>query len=267
MFARNMNLYAINSEGEPVFSLQAKRKLDYFCMECGSVVRLRDGEERHPHFYHLAKTKQCRQNGKSRAHLEVQLFIERALQGEVLLEHRFPSINRIADVAWPAKKLIFEVQCSPLTKDECTARIKDYASLGYQVVWILHDRRYNQWRVSALERYLMGLMDIPHYFTNIDHEGKGCIYDQWAFKDRGIRKSALPPLPVDVSMPYFNERKLGFKGDFGSLEEDDPYLMKAEEKELALKKKGEFWSWKELLNKVKEMGNSFLANLLKPHCD
>lgn len=257
MFARIMQLYAFNLLGEVTFSRHAKKKCDYTCMECGGILRLREGERRQHHFYHLNLSESCRQNAKSAAHLQVQLYLQNALpQGEAFLEYRFPEVNRIADVVWLPQKLIFEVQCSPLTKEEAQARNSDYKSCGYQVIWILHDKRYNQWRVSSVERHL-GLS--PYYFTNIDAAGKGIIYDQWECIQRGIRKSALPALRVDIASPYPG----GFKGDLGSLEEGHPYLEKVKERELTLQAKRKRFNLKEFFQ---EWSNKLFSFLLKPYC-
>jgi competence protein CoiA len=262
MFARNMQLYAFNLDRELVFSRHANKKCNYICMECGGVLRLREGEKRQLHFYHLAGSPSCRQNSKSAAHLQVQLYLQRILpQGEVMLEYRFPEVNRIADAAWLPQKLIFEVQCSPLAKEEMAARVEDYSKCGFRVIWILHDKRYNQWRISSVERALK-LGALPYYFTNIDEKGKGFIYDQWEHIQRGIRKSVLPALFVDIASPYPG----GFKGDLGSLEEGHPYLVKAKERELALEVKKTGFDLKGLFQKVKEAGNKLLTHLLKPYC-
>ena len=45
------------------------------------------------------------------------------------LEHRFPSIGRIADVALLPEKIIFEIQCSLISISEVEKRITDYATL------------------------------------------------------------------------------------------------------------------------------------------
>lgn len=230
-----MQLYAYDPLGHLIFSYHAKRQQNYCCLECGSIVRLREGHIRKPHFYHLTKTS-CRQSEKSLTHLQLQIYLKQNLpENEASLEHRFPDIRRIADVAWHPQKIIFEIQCSPMTKEEMEARVESYKSVGYQVVWVLHDRQFNKWRLSAMES---GLLEIPHYYTNMDEKGKGLIYEQWRHIDKGIRLHTLPPLSVDLTKPY-RKNKLGFEGDIGSLPESHPYLqkIKAKEKEIARNKR------------------------------
>jgi hypothetical protein len=103
-----------------------------------------------------------------------------------LAERRFPSIGRIADVCW--SNLIFEIQCSPIDPQEALGRVHDYASLGYQTVWILSDTLYNQPRISQLE---WALQPHPHYFAS----PTTLIYDQWDLHTRGHRTKG-PPIPI-----------------------------------------------------------------------
>jgi competence protein CoiA len=192
-----MQHYAFDSLGKLIFAKSAERQKDYFCPECQGVVRLRGGLHRQDHFYHLELTPGCRQNGKSAEHLNIQLYFLNVLpEGECFLEYRFPTIRRIADVVWLPNKLIFEIQCSPISAEEILERNRDYLGVGFQVIWIFHDQRFNQTRVSGAEAVLY---ELPHYFTNIDAEGKGMIYDQFALTMKGWRYSRLPALPLDLS--------------------------------------------------------------------
>lgn len=174
---------------------QASRQENYYCLECGSAVRVRGGTYRKFHFYHVDPERPCRQHGKSIEHLQVQTHLKKIL-GDCQLEVPFKEINRIADVVWFSQKIIFEVQCSPIPPDEIRSRNADYACLGYQVVWVFHDSRYNRQRLTAAE---LSLRFSPHYFTNIDAEGNGCIYDQYDYLKRGQRKHRLESLIVDLS--------------------------------------------------------------------
>jgi competence protein CoiA len=194
-----MQIYALDQDKKLVFAVHAAKQKNYFCLECQGLVRCRGGSHRQVHFYHLATTHSCRLNGKSMAHLQIQYYLKSLFSDdECFLEYRFPTINRIADVVWESKKIIFEVQCSFITADEVEARNRDYSSLGYQVIWILHDKRYNQERVSEAEKKLL---NSPHYFSNFDNAGKGIIYDQFAIVNKGIRSSCLAPLPILLHQP------------------------------------------------------------------
>lgn len=158
-----MQLFAFNTRNQLVSANHAQKQNDYSCIECGSIVRLRGGLHRQKHFYHLKPDRLCRQSQKSLVHIQVQKSLQEILpRGECFLERRFPGIKRIADVVWEPRKIVFEVQCSGITAEEIASRNRDYFGVGYKVVWILHEKRFNKWKVSASERFLR---EHPHYFT------------------------------------------------------------------------------------------------------
>ncbi|MEC7840260.1 MAG: competence protein CoiA family protein [Chlamydiota bacterium] len=204
-----MQLFARDNQGHITPADEADKQEEYFCLECGSGVRLRGGLHRRKHFYHLQQDRQCRLGGKSLVHLQVQCFIKNLLPpGESLLERRFDEIDRIADVCWENKKIIFEVQCSPISSQEIAARNADYKSLGYEVVWILHDSRYNRLKVSAAEHFLV---DSPHYFTNIDLRGEGIVYDQISAIKGRIRNKLGAKLTVHLnSFSHMDKKNKSF---------------------------------------------------------
>lgn len=193
-----MQLYALNDQKQLVSARAAIKKKDYYCFECFSVVRLRGGIHRQNHFYHLDSNRSCELSGKSMEHIQTQCFIQSLLpSGESILECKFNEISRIADLAWVKQRIVFEIQCSPISAEEVVKRNLDYGKVGYRVVWILHDLQFNRWRMSAAE---MALAKVNHYFTNIDEEGNGMIYDQYDWIDGGLRKKKLDPLPVQLNM-------------------------------------------------------------------
>ncbi len=191
-----MQLYAFDQNGQLISARQALRQTNYQCLECQEIVRLRGGPQRQRHFYHLDPTPFCRQHQKGPIHLQLQsYFLQHLPLGDCKLECSFPSIQRIADVAWPTQKIIFEIQYSPITAEEVLARNRDYQRLGWRVIWILHDHRYNQMRLSAAE---IALRSSPHFFSNMNSLGSGIIYDQFDICEKGLRQQRLPPLPIDI---------------------------------------------------------------------
>jgi len=191
-----MQLYAFDSKGELTGARQAFRRTNYHCLECQGIVRLRGGPHRQRHFFHVDPTPFCRQHQKGEIHLQLQsYFLEHLPWGDCQLEYSFSSIGRIADVAWLSQKIVFEIQCSPISAEEVMGRNRDYQQLGWQVVWILHDHRYNQLRLSSAE---LALRSSPHYFTNMDSSGVGMIYDQFDICEKGLRLKSLSPLPIDI---------------------------------------------------------------------
>lgn len=242
-----MQLYALDDNEQLRSARTASKHTDYYCLECRQVVRLRGGPYRQPHFYHLDPTPFCRQHQKGPIHLQLQsFFVNQLPPGDCALEYRFPSIDRIADVAWHSQKIVFEIQYSPISAEEVLARNRDYQKVGWTVVWILHDHRFNQVRLSAAE---IALRSSTHYFSDMDRSGKGMIYDQFDIPAHGLRKARLSKLPVDCSELRFQELaawplellgqrasqwKVSFQGDLASLCLDSPtsnYLQEALAKE------------------------------------
>lgn len=199
-----MQLYALDSKENLIQARKAEKQKDYFCLECGDCVRVRGGFHRQKHFFHSQPTTYCKQNGKSMQHLQVQCFVQQIFpNGEIVLEQRFPTINRIADAVWASEKIIFEVQCSPISAEEIRERNRNYSSLGYKVVWILHDLYYNRKRLNGAELHLISH---PHYFTNINKEGKGIIYDQFNIPFAGLRKKFFEKLRIDLTTLLKHEK-------------------------------------------------------------
>ena len=243
-----MQLYAFDENSTLVSAYHATKQKDYYCLECQGLVRVRSGVHRQAHFFHFTLNKNCGLSKKSLVHLQVQRFLQRILpQGESVLEKPFPTINRIADVAWLPQKLLFEVQCSQITAQEVERRNQDYGSLGYQVVWIFHDKRFNKRKVTAAEQLIR---PSPYYYTNINAMGQGCIYDQFDVICGGLRRSVLKPLAVDLSRPKTvpQESKpnlkllkyrlknwpIHFTGDLLDRTDIDEYLYKARQTEASL---------------------------------
>lgn len=228
-------------------ALHARKGQDYLCPECQETLRLRSGPHRQPHFYHLKVPKECRQHGKSAEHMHAQLRLLSLLpKGEALMEHPFPSINRIADLFWEPKRIVFEIQCSPISLMEIEKRCTDYRSLGLEIVWLLHDHQFNKLKRSAAEHFL----DLhPHYFTNISSQGEGIFYDQFEICQGFSRKFKGPPLPIFLHEPRpppplsspvpqalrtrAENWKLCFQGDFShrfSQQKEPSHLLAIEER-------------------------------------
>lgn len=186
-----MQLYALDAD-QPVLAANAQRHKDYLCPECHHPVRLKKGLSKQPHFFHRRSLVSCRQHQKSLAHLRIQLHLK-SLIPEVQLEKIYPAIQRIADVAWESRKIVFEIQCSPISIQEVLQRMADYTSAGLQVVWVLSDRQFNKKKLTTSEQFLRS---IPcYYFHNT------LIYDQFDVVYQSYRLFKGPPLPVDLTDP------------------------------------------------------------------
>jgi competence protein CoiA len=193
-----MHLFAHDERGKRVFAREAKKQCDYTCIECGDLVRKRGGESVQDHFWHVKPRPHCSLNNKTASHLHLQnRFLEILPPREALLECRFPSIQRIADVAWITERIIFEVQYSPITKKEVMERQRDYSSVGWQVVWILHTKEFNKRKLRGAEIFLE---EHPHYFSDVNDKGVGHIWDQLDIRSKGVRLKRL-----EKRLPLFNQ--------------------------------------------------------------
>ena len=155
------------------------------------------------------------------SHRIIQLAFKKALAPqEVWLEKSFPQIRRVADVVWPAQKIIFEIQYSPITVREVQARNRDDRKIGYSVIWILHERRYNRAYLTPVERLLRSQ---THYFTNINSLGYGEVYDQYSYIRLGRRVQKTPRFPIILNQlshlkqipRHFPKERRKWKHSFG----------------------------------------------------
>lgn len=197
-----MQLYARNSEDKKISVHSAERGKDYFCLECSSRMRVRMGRSLKAHFYHLSSEKNCRQAGKSEEHLFLQKFIQQQIGTyETVEEMRFPEIQRVADVAWPEKKCVFEVQCSPIREEVAIQRTLDYESIGWNVIWILHEKSFNNYRLTGLELFLQTR---THYFTDGQR-----MYDQLHVVQAEKRKFGSKKVFVNIAAiePFLPQKK------------------------------------------------------------
>ncbi|MBN4067248.1 hypothetical protein JYU14_04110 [Simkania negevensis] len=195
-----MQLFAYSQTNSLTSAHKAIKGQDYRCMECGEVLRARSGALLRAHFYHLTHNRLCRQSNKSATHIEVQhYFLQQLGKESCSLEKRFPSIQRIADVVWEKKKIVFEIQCSSITAEEVQQRIADYHSLGYCTIWILHTKRFNKERITAAERFLKHAS--LFYYTNITPHNQGSVYDQYDLVHKGKRYNRSVSFPITLSSP------------------------------------------------------------------
>lgn len=195
-----MQLYARDSAGKKCSIYTAQKGNDYFCLECNGRLRARSGRFFRAHFYHIQDAESCRQAGKTEAHIAIQRLIQQQIgEDRCCEEMRFSDIGRVADVAWLEKKLIFEVQCSGISALEIEERNRDYASCGWDVIWVLYDKRFNKRRASEAESLLF---THPHYFSDAK-----CIYDQFRpiSKKRPIMASEITPMAFTDSVPFLPE--------------------------------------------------------------
>ncbi|MDN3504535.1 MAG: competence protein CoiA family protein [Rhabdochlamydiaceae bacterium] len=169
---------------------EAVKGIDYKCPECHTLLRFKKGVYYKPHFYHV-NGQSCSKNGAE--HIAVQARIKKLIPS-AQLEKAFNQVQRIADVCYEEKKIIFEVQCSPITAEELLARNRDYEAMDYTVIWIFHTKRYNRGRLKPSEKIARNQLA---YYTDITAGGKGQIFDMAGFGRSFLAKREK--YPVDLS--------------------------------------------------------------------
>lgn len=198
-----MALYALDVEKIISADVAADRG-NYRCLECRGPLQVRQGRRRR-HFYHVRKTPSCRLYSKSEDHLVLQYQIQALFaQGEIILEKPFLSIGRVADACLERWKLIFEIQCSPILRKETEARIQDYGSLGYTVVWLLDDRLFNRKSISSVETFLR---TYPCYFIRYQRQNLSFFYDQFEILQGQKRLKKGICLPIFLGRPRILPKK------------------------------------------------------------
>ncbi len=130
--------------------------------------------------------------GKSVAHGQIQRHLKNQIPS---LELEKSLGSRRGDAVWEERKIVFEIQLSPITPTEALSRNRDYALLGYQVVWILHEGVFNgRQKIGPAEKTLRA--SHPTYYSN----GRA-IYDQIEVISGRRRIYRGDPLPIDITAP------------------------------------------------------------------
>ncbi len=115
---------------------------------------------------------------------------------KVAMEHPFP--HHFADLYWPEKKLIIEIQCTPIALEEAIKRTLDYEKMGLNIVWILHQKSFNKKYLSPTELFLRSRSAL---FTDIFVNDTGIIYDQDEVIAGHRRLFRSSPYPIDITQP------------------------------------------------------------------
>ncbi|MDE3055175.1 MAG: hypothetical protein KGI80_00540 [Verrucomicrobiota bacterium] len=170
-----MALYATDGE-KILFAPDANPRRIYRCLGCGALVRVRRGLHRFPHFYHIRSPGSCHLYSKTEDHQLLQLQLSSLFpKGKVLIEQPFLDIQRVADLLWEEKRIIFEIQCSLIQPADAEQRIIDYRRLGYEIIWLLDDRLFNKRWLRPAESFLRGQ---TAYFFSFRRALPSIIYDQ-----------------------------------------------------------------------------------------
>lgn len=212
-----MQRFALSEKGERVSAEEAVSQVNYVCPECLSLVRLKRGEIKVAHFFHLEEGRACRWKTRCQVHTSIQENIAQRL-GNCTVECFFPEISRIADIAYHPSKVVFEIQVSPISAQEVRARTEDYLRIGWHVIWLLHAEQFGRKKACEAEKALQG---IPHYFTSFFDKEKLCVWDESSFVYKKKRMWFKPFSRITISnfvpctfftpIPHVNERESYFK--------------------------------------------------------
>jgi competence protein CoiA len=143
---------AINDVGKRVCALDFKEKhvvqahkrnTTFYCPVCSSMVVLKSGEKRLPHFAHR-KDMSCSGGSEpeSTYHLQGKLQIFKRLKDlglKPVLEPYFPSIKQRGDIGvmWQDTYYVIEFQCSSIPVSSLQKRTEQYQKENFQPMWIL----------------------------------------------------------------------------------------------------------------------------------
>ena len=131
-------------------------------------------------------------------HQSIQNRIAKLIGEEkVVLEYRFN--KRRADIYWPKQKIVFEIQCTPISLATVRERNSDYEAFDLSVVWILHQKTFNKTFVGPAENYMRSRGAL---YTNIFTNHTGTIYDQFEVINGHRRLYKSPPLSINITKPY-----------------------------------------------------------------
>ncbi len=190
-----MALYAVDDD-DLIFAAHAEAGKTYWCLDCFGPVKRRLGRQRFPHFFHTQPAPSCRLYSKTEDHLLAQLQLQRHFPpGALQIERPFLNISRVADLCWENEKIVFEVQCSPLSETEAQKRTEDYRSQGYEAVWLLDDKRYNGRILRPAEAYLRRQAT---YYLRLKPGLFSEYYDQFEVFSEGRRTKKGRKLPIDL---------------------------------------------------------------------
>ncbi len=196
-----MALYALD-EDDLISASDATPGKIYWCADCFGPVKKRQKRSHLAHFYHLKTSPSCRLYSKSEDHLVAQVELQKRFpKGEIQIEKPFAQISRIADACLEKEKIIFEIQCSPMSEKEAEMRFSDYGSLGYDVVFLLDDKRYNRRFLRPEEKYLR---QRGAYFLSIR---RSLVYDQFEIFSDGRRVKRGKMFPLDLSKVLFAPKR------------------------------------------------------------
>ena len=149
------------------------KKQAYYCPDCGTSVRLKNGKNVRTHFAHESlKSCDFYHENEGPEHLEnkVALFNWAKKDAEVEMEYAIPELKQIADILIN-KQLAIEVQCSHLSSKLLQERSNGYRDSGIQVLWLLGEKLWLKERLTKLQRdFLYFSNNMGFHLWELDHK-------------------------------------------------------------------------------------------------
>ena len=170
----------ISQKGILTLAPNAIRGQQYWCPNCGQLVRICRGKAKKAYFAH----QNDRQHGQGETNEhqvgKIQMLKwakRRGWQGE--LEHYYPQIKQRADILLKrsTQQVIIEFQCSNLDLKRLVERNQGYAQIGIKPIWILGSPYRHRLRANRQAQ-----------FTYLDHQ-KPTIYF-WDYQKAELIKMA-----------------------------------------------------------------------------
>ena len=206
------------------------RQRDFFCLMCKNPVIFKNGTRKRAHFAHKTEGVVV-SHPESATHILVKHSMARWLkeQGiDAVIEKRFTTIDRIADVYFEYKKLkyVIEVQKSSMSDSEFKQRILDYQSVDVSVLWIfLGDvvKKENTFRLPpvmlgrgseqlfhfCVKTAQLRVFEAPVFITTRDVYAKTVCLPL-----REFQVDDLVKIKEDIDSMYFDETWFGVKKYF-----------------------------------------------------
>lgn len=254
-----MQLYALGG-GKRLLADHAKIKKHYRCPECLNLLELKLKD--FPHFIHLKDHSICLQHLKSLAHLQILWLLNAQFpKNALILEELIPDLGIAADALWADKKIAFQILCKKIPLQNILKISQGLQSLGWTIVWILHDKCFNQKKLCPLEQFLKKSIC---YYT----DGKNSFYDQFEICLGDKRLFRGRQIKVDLKNFY----------SFGKLKETllptqllfrlhhTQYYFEGDLMERTLRESPPVFSWKEMKELEQEVllkKSSFVEMILK----
>jgi hypothetical protein len=201
----NFRNYAIDIDNNLVDIQKATKEKEYYCIECGTRLNIRDGEIRVKHFYHL-NTVEC--DNESYLHKVYKKVIENCKRIHFYDYFLKKPINIIFDFI----KLEYRIDniiadCYGIVKKECS----DYAE-SQIIIEIYHTHEVDNKKLKKIQNYnifcieiraiqFRTIEEIENYITGKDYYGRSVLHNP--FENSAMQKLITENEKLKESITYW----------------------------------------------------------------